>query len=308
MNCQRNECRMELSVIIVSFNVSEFLRKCLLSVKKAGEYVDCEIFVVDNNSEDDSCLMIESDFPEVILLKNKTNNGFSVANNQAIKLSKGRFILLLNPDTLIEEDTFFKCIEFMKTHPDAGAVGVRMIDGKGRFLPESKRGLPKPETAFFKAFGLARLFPKSRLFNKYYLSDVNNSETSKAEVLSGAFMLIRKEALEKTGMLDEEFFMYGEDIDLSYRLLKAGYYNYYFPEVQIIHYKGSSTKRDRYTDIFHFYDAMRIYVRKHHMEDEIKYSYPLIISAIYFRQGLALINRTLNLIFKLCYSRFLVLL
>jgi len=288
---------MELSVIIVSFNVRHFLKQCLHSVKKASENIDCMIFVVDNNSADDSCFMVEQEFPEVILIKNNVNVGFSAANNQAIKLAKGRFVLLLNPDTLVKEDTFSRCINFMNFHPDAGAMGVRMINGEGRFLPESKRALPTPETAFFKTFGLSFLFPESRLFSKYYLPHIDSFETSIAEIISGAFMFIRSQALSKTGLLDEDFFMYGEDIDLSYRLLQAGYNNYYFPEIQIVHFKGKSTGRDNFSDILHFYKAMRIYVRKRSEEGKFNYWRFLIIPSIYFREGLAHLNRFFRIIF-----------
>jgi len=282
---------MELSVIIVSFNVRYFLKQCLLSVKKASESIDCEIFVIDNNSADDSCNMVAQEFPEIFLIKNNFNSGFSAANNQAIKLAKGRYILLLNPDTIIEDDTLIKCINFMNSHPDAGAMGVRMINGEGRFLPESKRALPTPQIAFFKTFGFSFLFPESRFFNRYYLSYIDSTETSIAEVISGAFMFIRSEAINKTGLLDEDFFMYGEDIDFSYRLLQAGYNNYYFPEAHIIHFKGKSTDRDSYTDILHFYKAMRIYVRKRSEEGKFNSWHFIIIPAIYFRQGLALLKR-----------------
>jgi O-antigen biosynthesis protein len=282
---------IELSVIIVSFNVRDFLKQCLLSIKKASENIDCEIFVVDNNSADDSCIMIKQDFPEVILIKNKVNSGFSEANNQAIKLSNGRFVLLLNPDTIVEEDTFSKCINFMKIHSDAGAIGVRMVNGEGMFLPESKRALPTPKIAFFKIFGLSFLFPESRLFNRYYMSHIDSFETSMTEIISGAFMFLRRESLLKTGLLDENFFMYGEDIDLSYRLLQAGYKNYYFPETQIIHFKGKSTGRNNFTDILHFYKAMRIYVRKRAAEKKSNSWLFLIILAIYFREWLALLYR-----------------
>jgi GT2 family glycosyltransferase len=296
MNYQANKHFMELSVIIVSFNVSELLKNCLLSVQRASENIDCEIFVVDNNSTDDSCDMVESEFPEIILIKNKINSGFSVANNQAIKLSKGRFILLLNPDTLIEHDTFVKCITFINGHPDAGAMGVRMVSGDGRFLPESKRAFPTPLTAFYKSFGLSFLFPESRLFNRYYLSHIDQFETSLTEVIAGAFMLIRSEALGMAGLLDEDFFMYGEDIDLSYRLLQTGYKNYYFPETQIIHFKGSSTNRESFTDILHFYKAMRIYVSKRSGDEKPKFGHLFMIAAIYFREGLAVINRSVKII------------
>lgn len=254
---------MDLSVIIVNYNVRHFLEQCLLSVRKASENVECEIFVVDNNSADGSCSMVIRQFPEVKLIRNLYNAGFSVANNQAIRRSSGRFILLLNPDTLVEEDTFTMCLSFMKEHPDAGALGVKMINGSGKLLPESKRALPTPGTAFFKMSGLSVLFPKSQLFNRYYLGHLDDSATSEAEVISGAFMFIRKDVLDKTGLLDEDFFMYGEDIDLSYRILKTGYRNYYYPEVRIIHYKGESTGKANISYIIHFYKAMLIFVKKH---------------------------------------------
>lgn len=288
---------MELSVIIVSFNVKNFLRQCLLSVNKASEDIDCEIFVVDNNSSDGSSEMVKKEFPDVNLIINSKNSGYSAANNQAIIQSNGRFVLLLNPDTLVEDDTFSRCITFMNNHPDSGAVGVRMVDGEGRFLPESKRAMPNLQTAFFKTFGLSFLFPESHFFNRYYLSHIGNFETSKTEIISGAFMFIRREGLNKTGLLDEDFFMYGEDIDLSYRLLQAGYTNYYFPEIRIVHFKGKSTGRDNFTDILHFYRAMRIYVRKRSEEGKFHPWYFFIVPAIFFREGLALINRFFRIIF-----------
>src|SRR5665811_292285 len=180
---------MELSVIIVSFNVRDFLRQCLISVKIASEKINYEILVVDNNSEDGSVEMVKNDFPEVKLMINRVNWGFSVANNQAIKMSGGHFILLLNPDTIVERDTFSRCIEFMNCHPDAGAMGIRMINGEGSFLPESKRAFPTPASAFFKTFGLSSLFPGSKYLNSYYLPHIDSVETSITEVISGAFML-----------------------------------------------------------------------------------------------------------------------
>jgi O-antigen biosynthesis protein len=289
---------MELSVIIVNFNVRDFLRQCLCSVKTASENIDCETLVVDNNSEDGSVGMIKSEFPDVKLIINRVNSGFSAANNQAIKKSQGRFILLLNPDTIVEKDAFSKCIDFMNIHSDAGAIGVRMKNGEGRFLPESKRAFPTPGIAFFKTFGLSFLFPKSPILNKYYLPQIKILQTSLTEVISGAYMFIRRDALEKSGLLDEDFFMYGEDIDLSYRLLQTQYNNYYFPVVSIVHFKGKSTSRDKYKDIFHFYDSMRIYVRKHSAEGKYRSFQLPIIAAIYLRQILALINRFLRNAFK----------
>ena len=287
---------MELSVIIVSYNVSNFLRQCLLSVKKASENIDCEIIIVDNNSTDDSCAMVENEFPEIILTKNNINTGFSKANNQAIKLAKGRFILLLNPDTIVDEATFDKCIRFMNLNPDAGALGVRMINGEGSFLPESKRSFPTASTAFFKTFGLSFLFPGSKVLNRYYLPHIDSFKTSLTEVISGAFMFIRQEVLNKAGLLDEDFFMYGEDIDLSYRLLQTGYNNYYFPDTQITHFKGKSTRRVGFTDILHFYKAMRIYVKKRKKGRKFNFLHIFIIPAIYFREALAILNRILRIL------------
>ncbi|HNW57901.1 MAG TPA: glycosyltransferase family 2 protein [Bacteroidales bacterium] len=287
---------MELSVIIVSFNVSDFLKQCLHSVIKASCNIDCEIFVVDNNSADDSCEIVEHNFPEITLIRNKINTGFSAANNQAIKLSKGKYVLLLNPDTIVEENTFSKCISFMNNHPGCGALGVRMTDGEGEFLPESKRALPTLPTAFFKTFGISFLFPRSRVFNRYHLPHIGRFETARIDVISGAFMFIRHNALDKAGLLDEDFFMYGEDIDLSYRLLKTGYNNYYFADTQITHFKGKSTVRNNFEDISHFYRAMRTYIRKRSEERDHKLVYRLITPAIYLRQGLAVANRVIKIV------------
>ena len=288
---------MELSVIIVSFNVRDFLRQCLISVKIASEKINYEILVVDNNSEDGSVEMVKNDFPEVKLIINRVNWGFSVANNQAIKMSGGHFILLLNPDTIVERDTFSRCIEFMNCHPDAGAMGIRMINGEGSFLPESKRAFPTPASAFFKTFGLSSLFPGSKYLNSYYLPHIDSVETSITEVISGAFMFIRREALDKSGLFDEDFFMYGEDIDMSYRLLQTGYKNYYFPEIQIVHFKGKSTGRDKFNDLHHFYRSMRIYLRKRADEGKYRRSKIILIMATYFREGLAVVNRFIKLTF-----------
>ena len=210
---------------------------------KACAKVDAEIFVVDNNSVDGSVEMVQKKFPAVKEIANKDNKGFSKANNQAIQLSTGEYVLLLNPDTVVEEDTFEKMIRFMDAHSDAGGLGVKMIDGSGKFLPESKRGLPTPRVAFYKMFGLSKLFPRSKTFGKYHLSYLDRDKIHEIDVLAGACMMIRKTVLDKTGLLDETFFMYGEDIDLSYRITQAGFKNYYFPETRIIHYKGESTKK-----------------------------------------------------------------
>jgi O-antigen biosynthesis protein len=208
-----------------------------------------------------------------------------------MRLASGEYVLLLNPDTVVEEDTFFKVVEFMDAHPDAGGLGVRMLDGKGKFLPESKRGLPTPSVAFFKIFGISKLFPKSRLFGRYHLGYLDEFETNEIEILSGAFMLMRKEALDKVGLLDEAFFMYGEDIDLSCRIVLGGYKNYYFPETRIIHYKGESTKKSSVNYVFVFYRAMIIFARKHFSQKNARLFSFLINAAIYFRAGVAILNR-----------------
>jgi GT2 family glycosyltransferase len=285
---------MELSVIIVSFNVREYLQQCLLSVNAASQNIETEIFVVDNNSDDHSAELVQNEFPSVKLIINKTNTGFAVANNQALRIASGRILLLLNPDTLVEKDTFSKCIDFINCHPDAGSLGVRMVNGDGIYLPESKRAFPGPRTAFFKSFGISYLFPKSPFFSKYYLPQIDSNEISVTEVISGAFMMIRKEALEKSGLLDEDFFMYGEDIDLSYKLLQTGYKNYYFPGTQIIHFKGKSTPSNSNTDILHFYNAMRIYVRKRYSGKKVSLIRIVLLIAISVREGLALASRNVR--------------
>jgi GT2 family glycosyltransferase len=285
---------MELSVIIVNYNVKHFLEQCLYSVLEASKNLKVEIFVVDNNSVDGSTQLVRDKFPQIFLIENNKNLGFSKANNQALKKAKGKYILLLNPDTVVEEDTFFKVVNFMDTHPDAGGLGVKMIDGKGNFLPESKRGLPTPWVAFYKMFGLSNLFPKSRKFGKYHLTYLDDNKTAEVDVISGAFFVIRKATLKKTGLLDESFFMYGEDIDLSYRIVKAGYKNYYFPETTIIHYKGESTKKGSLNYVKVFYMAMVIFVKKHFSGGRARIFSSLINVAVWFHAMLAVMRRIMN--------------
>jgi GT2 family glycosyltransferase len=258
--------------------------------------IDAEVFVVDNNSVDNSVEMVETKFPQALLIQNKTNVGFSKANNQAIRLSKGEYILLLNPDTVVEADTFEKIISFMDETPDAGALGTKMVNGRGEFLPESKRGLPVPSVAFYKIFGLSKLFKKSKRFGKYHLSYLDPDEINSVEVLAGAFMLLRKSVLDITGLLDEDYFMYGEDIDLSYRITKAGYKNYYYPKTRIIHYKGESTKKSSMNYVFVFYRAMQIFAKKHFSHKNAAIFNLMINIAIYIRASFSIIKR---LFFKL---------
>lgn len=281
----------DLSIIIVNYNVKHFVEQCLHSVFNASKNLNIEVFVVDNNSVDGSVPFIKQKFPQVKLIENKTNTGFSVANNQAIKLSTGKYVLLLNPDTVVQEDTFEKVVTFMNEHPEAGGLGIKMFDGKGKFLPESKRGLPTPAVAFYKIFGLAKLFPNSKKFGQYHLTYLDKDKTHQIDVLSGAFMLMRKETLDKVGLLDETFFMYGEDIDLSYRITLGGYKNYYFADSSIIHYKGESTKKSSVNYVIVFYKAMAIFAQKHFSSGNAILFNFLIHLAIYLRATIAITAR-----------------
>lgn len=285
---------MKLSVVIVNYNVKYFLEQCLHSVEAAVRDLDAEVFVVDNNSVDGSVEMVLEKFPHIKLIVNTINTGFSVANNQAIRESSGEYILLLNPDTVVELDTFTRSVEFMDAHPDAGGLGIKMVDGSGKYLPESKRGLPTPAVAFYKIFGLSTLFPKSKVFGQYHLGYLDRDQTHVVDVLAGAYMMLRRETLEKTGLLDETFFMYGEDIDLSYRITKAGYKNYYYPGARIIHYKGESTKKSSINYVFVFYNAMVIFARKHFSQKNARLFSFLIHIAIYLRAGVSIIHRLLK--------------
>lgn len=288
---------MKLSIVIVNYNVKYFLEQCLYAVIKAASKISSEIIVVDNDSVDGSCQMVSEKFPQVTLIANKENVGFSKANNQAIRISQGEYVLLLNPDTVVQEDSFSKIIAFMDRTPDAGGLGVKMIDGKGRFLPESKRGLPTPEVAFWKMFGFSRLFPHSKRFSRYHLGYLDNDRIHEVEVLAGAFMLLRRETLDKVGLLDEDYFMYGEDIDLSYRITQGGYKNYYFPETTIIHYKGESTKKGSINYVKVFYNAMIIFAKKHFSKGNARRYTLLITMAIYFRALLTLAGQFIKTAF-----------
>jgi len=287
---------IKLSVIIVSYNVRHFLEQCLYSVyRSAGHaHIPIEVFVVDNASADDTVRMVMEKYAKVKLFVNKENVGFSKANNQAIVKASGEYILLLNPDTVLQEDTLSKVLRFMDEHPDAGALGIRMVDGKGRYLPESKRGFPTPWNSFCKMFGLSSLFPKVKWFGGYYLSYLDPLKNHPVDVLSGAFMLIRSSVLEKVGLLDEDYFMYGEDIDLSYRIVQAGYKNYYFAESSIIHYKGESTKKGSFNYVRIFYQAMIIFIRKHLKGKQKNIFIFLIYCAIVFRASMSVLYRILE--------------
>jgi N-acetylglucosaminyl-diphospho-decaprenol L-rhamnosyltransferase len=258
---------MILSVVIVSYNVKFFLEQCLSCLKKAvvgssfpGDQI--EVFIVDNASSDGSMAFLIPAFPEFHFIQNNENTGFAKANNQALTLCTGEFILFLNPDTILAEDSLDICLSFFRSTPDAGAVGVHMIDGTGNYLKESKRGFPSVRSSFYKMVGLARLFPRSKIFSGYYMGHLNEGSHHVVDILSGAFMMVKKNILDKTSGFDEQFFMYAEDIDLSFRIRQCGYQNYYLSETTIIHFKGESTRKDiRYVNMF--YTAMEQFIQKH---------------------------------------------
>lgn len=253
---------MQLSVIILNYNVRYFLEQCVLSVQNAISSLDAEIIVIDNNSSDDSCLMMESKFPDVKLIRNAVNFGFPKGNNIGVAAARGKYICILNPDTVVAENTFKKVLNFAERKVNLGIVGCKLIDGTGAFLPESKRGIPTPWVAFTKIFGLYRVFPKWRLFNQYYAQHLRPDESGKVDILVGAFMLMKRDLYLKTGGFDEKCFMYADDIDLSYRVLQEQRSNYYFHETTVLHYKGESTVKDE-KYMKRFQEAMSFFYQKH---------------------------------------------
>ncbi len=277
---------MQLSVVIVNYNVKHFLEQCLCSVQKAMEGVEGEVIVIDNHSSDNSLDYLVPRFPGVRFIGNQENKGFARGCNQGLAAAAGKYILFLNPDTIVPEDCFRQCISFLDSRPQAGAVGIRMIDGGGKFLKESKRAFPSPLTSLYKLFGLSRLFPRSRTFSRYHLGHLNEHETNEVDVLAGAFMMIKREVLEKTGSFDETFFMYGEDVDLSYRIQQAGYRNYYFAGSSIIHFKGESTRKGSMNYVRMFYAAMSQFVRKHYGGSRAGFFNFLVYTGIWLRAGL----------------------
>lgn len=248
--------------------------------------MEAEVIVVDNNSTDNSLAFLRPKFPDTRFIANTENLGFAKACNQGLQQANGKFILFLNPDTIVPEDCFQKCISFFNSHDDAGALGVRMIDGGGNFLKESKRAFPSPLTSLYKLFGLSRLFPKSKTFSRYHLGHLNENENNEVDVLAGAFIMCRKNVLDEVGGFDEIFFMYGEDVDLSYRIQKAKYKNYYFSGTSIIHFKGESTRKSSMNYVRMFYNAMSIFVRKHYAPNRAGIFNFLIHVAIWFKAGL----------------------
>ena len=285
---------LRLSVIIVNYNVKYFLEQCLLSVQKSATGLDAQVMVVDNQSQDGSLDYLQPKFPGVYFIASERNIGFAKACNRGLKCAKGELVLFLNPDTIVPEDCFTKCLAFFEAHPDCGAVGVKMIDGSGRFLMESKRSFPSPLTSLYKLSGLSLLFPKSGLFGRYHLGHLDKDANHEVDVLAGAFMMVRKSLLDTLGGFDEEFFMYGEDVDLSYRVQEAGYKNYYLSEPTIIHFKGESTRRGSLNYVKMFYNAMSVFVRKHYGRTRAGVFNLLIHLAIWARATVAAIVRFLQ--------------
>ncbi len=282
---------LQLSVIIINYNVKFFLEQCLCSVIKACKHIEAEIIVVDNNSSDNSKEFLQPKFPHINFIWNSANIGFARANNLALAQAKGKYILFLNPDTIVPEDCFTNHLQFFESHPEAGASGIRMIDGTGKFLNESKRSFPSPLTSLYKLSGLAKLFPHSKTFARYYAGHLSENENHQVDVLAGAYMMIPKKILDTTGSFDETFFMYGEDIDLSYRIQKAGYKNYYFAESTIIHFKGESTKKGSLNYVKMFYSAMSLFVKKHYSGSRAGIFNALIQTGIFLRAVLSVIGK-----------------
>lgn len=253
---------MQLSVVILNYNVRYFLEVCLYSVQKALEGLEAEIIVVDNASKDGSGKMVQNKFPGVIFIQNKENVGFPKGNNQGVAVAKGKYVCILNPDTIVSKDTFVKLLDFAESKFDLGIVGCKLIDGTGKFLPESKRGIPTPWVALTKILGLYHFFPTSKTFNQYYAMHVKENQTHRVDVLVGAFMLMKRSIYQKMGGFDENCFMYSDDIDLSYRVLQKGYENFYMPSTLVVHFKGESTVKDR-NYVLRFQDAMSYFYQKH---------------------------------------------
>jgi GT2 family glycosyltransferase len=256
---------MQLSVIILNYNVRYFLEQCVLSVQEALSGIDGEIIVIDNNSTDDSCLMMKERFPDVKLIENSENFGFPKGNNLGVAQARGKYICILNPDTVVAEDTFSKILAFAERQINLGIVGCKLIDGTGKFLPESKRGVPTPWVSFTKIFGLYKVFPKWKLFNQYYAQHISENQTGKVAILVGAFMFLQRDLYLELQGFDEDCFMYADDIDLSYRALLMQKENYYFHETTVLHYKGESTVKDE-KYMRRFQEAMTFFYKKHFRE------------------------------------------
>ncbi|MBP1682755.1 MAG: putative glycosyltransferase [Ignavibacteriaceae bacterium] len=254
---------MDLSIIIVNYNVKEFLQNLLHSIEKSSSNISKEIIVIDNASDDGSVEVIKEKFPSIKLIENKINFGFGKANNQGLAIAKGKYILFINPDCIVSEDTLDKMISFFESHTECGLAGCKILNSDGTLQLACRRSFPGPWTSFTKVTGLSNLFPKSRIFARYNLTYLDENKTYEVDAVSGSFMMIRREVYEKVGGFDEQFFMYGEDLDLCYRIQKSGFKVFYVHTTQVIHYKGESTKKSNLDETKLFYDAMHLFVKKH---------------------------------------------
>ena len=314
---------MTLAIVIVNYNVKYFLKQSLASVYSSerrladGSELGLDVWVVDNDSVDGSVEMVRRDFPQVHVVANHENVGFARANNQALARiaaeGKAELMLLLNPDTVVESDTLTRCVDFASQHPDCGALTVKMVDGKGNYLRESKRGFPSPQASFYKICGLASLFPRSRRFAAYYMGHLDENETNEIEILCGAFFMLRRAVYDQIGGLDESYFMYGEDIDYSWRIRLAGWKNYYLPATHIIHYKGESTRKGSMNYVYTFYNAMSIFVKRYFSGKGARLFSALLHFAIWCRASLAWLTRVARQVavplldFAAAYGGFLLL-
>ena len=314
---------MTLAIVIVNYNVKYFLKQSLASVYSSerrltdGSELGLDVWVVDNDSVDGSVEMVRRDFPQVHVVANHENVGFARANNQALARiaaeGKAELMLLLNPDTVVERDTLTRCVDFASQHPDCGALTVKMVDGKGNYLRESKRGFPSPQASFYKICGLASLFPRSRRFAAYYMGHLDENETNEIEILCGAFFMLRRAVYDQIGGLDESYFMYGEDIDYSWRIRLAGWKNYYLPATHIIHYKGESTRKGSMNYVYTFYNAMSIFVKRYFSGKGARLFSALLHFAIWCRASLAWLTRVARQVavplldFAAAYGGFLLL-
>lgn len=296
-----DDATLDVSVVIVNYNVREFLEQALGSVVRASSRLAVEIFVVDNNSVDGSVPMVRERFPEVKLIANEDNVGFGVANNMAIEQARGRYVLILNPDTIVQEDTLEYLVSFMDERPEAGAAGCQILNPDGTFAPESRRSFPTPEVAFYRMTGLARFFPQSRTFGRYNMTFLPRDEVAEVDALSGSCMFVRREALlghaSGIGLFDEDFFMYGEDLDLCFRIQEAGWKIYYAPGTQIIHYKGESTKKGEFRYVKLFYGAMVLFTRKHLKNRHSRVFAAILQGAIMARAGVSVASRAASRLF-----------
>jgi len=282
---------VDLSIVIINYNVKAFLTQCLDSIYRSQTQYSYEVIVIDNASADSGKDMILRLFPKVRWTDNAQNVGFGKANNQGFEQAKGDYTLILNPDTVLREDTLEVSFNYLKAHPEVGGLGIKGIDGSGQFLPESKRGLPTPMTAFFKISGLSRIFPRSPVFSRYHLGHLDPDSNHQVDILVGCYMMVPTDLLHQVGGFDPQYFMYGEDIDLSYELLKTGRQNHYLAESQIIHYKGESTKRGSLNYVRMFYQAMVLFARKQFSGGSALAYTLLIYTGIYLRAGLAILAR-----------------